>query len=410
MRILPYALLVIGCAILCSAMAAAQDGTAGDVVERVKSGAEPLRGQRTLEPEELWRLGGDDEDLLLGAIGQVALGPDGNFYLLDRQTAQVHVISAGGAYLRSLSRQGEGPGETQRPRTILFMSDGTLGIVESMPGRIVRLSLDGIPAEDITPGERGTGQGFRLLWNAVARGGNLVGCIESMQPGQGTFQRLRSLERIGQDGAKLAIYLEASHEQDMANFKLNEAEDYFVHRGGFALGPDGRVYAAPKRDRYLIHVYSVDGDLERTIERDFVRIKRTAEERERANAGMQMVIHGREIEKEIAEYDQCIVGLRVDEEGRIWVTHSGSSRDLPEGVLLTYDVFDPQGRYDQRVSVACEGSAETDRIFFVGPERAVLVRGASDTMIARMGPGGGGGGGAELTDVPIEVICYRVAS
>ncbi|MBD3236207.1 MAG: hypothetical protein GF330_05865 [Candidatus Eisenbacteria bacterium] len=123
---------------------------------------------------------------------------------------------------------------------------------------------------------------------------------------------------------------------------------------------------------------------------------------------MRMVINGREIEKEIADYEPCIYQLRVDSHGRLWVTHSRSVRDLSEGIMISYDVFDPDGRYAQRVQIACEGSAESDHLHFVGEDRVVLVRGASEQMIASIGPGGGGA--AEVSGVPLEVICYRVPS
>ncbi|MBD3236483.1 MAG: hypothetical protein GF330_07255, partial [Candidatus Eisenbacteria bacterium] len=322
-RSMAAALLATGALTALVGAAAAE----GAVAEHVRNSGPPLRGEHTLQLEELWRLDLESEALLLGMIGDVAEGPDGNLYLLDRQTAEVHVFSSAGEHLRALSRQGEGPGETRRPRQLLFLADGTLGIVESSPGRIVRLGLDGIPAGEIVPGGEEAAQGMRLLWRAAARGDALVGCTEALQPGQGSFRRVRSLDRLAPDGAILATYLESAQERDMANFKWNEAEDYFVHQGGFALGPDGYVYAAPERDRYRIDVYAPDGERIRTIERaDFERVKRTAAEREQADAGMRMVINGREIEKEIADYEPCIYQLRVDSHGRLWVTHSRSVR------------------------------------------------------------------------------------
>ena len=79
--------------------------------------------------EELWRAGGDDE-LLLGRIEEVRLGPDGNLYLMDQQLSQVLVLSPDGEYMRTLSREGEGPGEVRRPAGMLFMPDGNLGLLQ----------------------------------------------------------------------------------------------------------------------------------------------------------------------------------------------------------------------------------------------------------------------------------------
>ena len=80
----------------------------------------PSLGVRTLVLKELWRVGGEDEDVLFGRIVDVQRHPNGEVYILDNQMCQVVVISGDGEHLRDLSRQGDGPGEIRQPMGLVF--------------------------------------------------------------------------------------------------------------------------------------------------------------------------------------------------------------------------------------------------------------------------------------------------
>jgi hypothetical protein len=409
MRIVGAALGVLIAGLVGIGTAAAQGPPSADAAPRVRNGETPAEGTRTWDLRELWRVGGDAEgELIMGAIGDVASDASGDVYALDRQLSQVHVFSADGAYRRSLSREGEGPGDTRRPRGVVLLPDGDLGVVQMQPGKIVRLARDGTARGSILlGGEAATQGGMSILFDAACRAGRLFVCGESMSPGSGTFARTRYLSRIGEDGVEQHRYLEQSHERNLAGFKWNEAEDYFVHMGRFAVAPDGRVYAAPVRDRYEIHVFAPDGALERVIERPAELHQRSDAERKAVGATMRMVINGREIEKEISDHDPAIARLRVDAAGRLWVLPRTNVPRPPAGVMETYDVFDASGRFTHQVAVRCPGEPRRDRLFFLDDGRAVLVQGYADALEAALG---GGGAGEESEEAaPLTLICYRVS-
>ena len=92
----------------------------------------------TLALNELWRIGGEEEseDYLIGVISGVATDQAGQIYLLDAQLNEVMVLSPEGEYLRSIGREGEGPGEFSRPQDIFRTSDGLIAVVQRFPGKI----------------------------------------------------------------------------------------------------------------------------------------------------------------------------------------------------------------------------------------------------------------------------------
>ena len=68
--------------------------------------------------------GADHESFAM--VTDVAFDADGNVYVLDSQAYRVSVFDAGGRFLRSIGRQGGGPGEFTFPSGIALLPDGSL--------------------------------------------------------------------------------------------------------------------------------------------------------------------------------------------------------------------------------------------------------------------------------------------
>ncbi|MCX5737063.1 MAG: hypothetical protein NTZ61_00915, partial [Proteobacteria bacterium] len=359
---------------------AGQEVTIEGVVH-VQNGATPSQGTQTLKLEKLWSAGGaSDEETLFGLITQVQVDDQGNVYLLDTQLSDVKVLSAAGAPLKTLSRQGEGPGEVRTPIDMLFMPDGTIGLVQAFPGRIVQIDRDGNPAGTFSiGGDDPTQGGFVVLLDTRARGGELViaGMQISMKPDQSGQSRTRFLSSYTMDGKEKVRYVERKSELDLKNLKIIEGDEYFVFPRRWALDSAGRVYAATARDRYQINVYNTDGSLARVIEREYARPKRNAQETARIQAAMdaqtrQVPV---KIETQIEEYEPVIARIQIMDNCEIWVMNSASTRDLPAGVMINFDVFDPAGNFVRAVAVACDANGDQDGLFFFGKDRALVVTG-----------------------------------
>ncbi|MBM3316670.1 MAG: hypothetical protein FJY75_02350 [Candidatus Eisenbacteria bacterium] len=388
--------------------AALLPGGARADVPRVRNGDTPQQGVRTLRLSELWRAGGEEDEILFGAIGQAAADEEGKVYLLDRQLAHVQVFSPDGRLLGTLGREGDGPGELRRPRDLVLLPDAAIGVLQMSPGMIVKLARDGTPAGSIILGAGDPLAGGRhMAYGAACRGGSLVVCAEAMSPRAGEISQHRYLARVDETGGAVVRYLERTITQDVSTAVWDEAVDYFVHLGGWALGPDGRVYAAPVRDRYEIRVYRPDGTPELIITRPFKPRRRTAEEKERAQQSRRMIVLGREIDRIACDDDPVVLQMRVDGANRLWVLHGRSGHDQPEGVFQTYDIFDPDGSFVLQTAIACEGR-RGDRLFFLGDDRALLVKGYAGAAMAAVGGGVAGGAAGEDEAAPPEVVCYRI--
>jgi len=413
--------LVLGC-LLAVSMAGSASSPAVEIatidgVPHVKNSTKPRDGARTLQLEELWRAGSEDDKMIFGLVTKVASDREGNVYILDAQLSQVHIYAPDGQFLRTVFREGEGPGEVRDARDMIVMDDGRIGAVTEFPGKVVFVDQQGDPAGvlECGGGARNEG-GFWSLTAAFCGGGQLAitGTISQQSDTPGVNDRTDFLSLFGDDGQERVRLAEHHCQYNFNDFIYDEG----VHMPGFwwntAVGPDGRIYAAPELDGYAIHVWQPNGTLERVIEREYKRWKRTREEHAQVVGMIESAMSGVPFESRVAakEYESDIVyilrGLRARQDGTLWVLPSRGIREQPAGVLATFDVFDGEGVFVEQVSVACEGDSMLDGIFFVGQDRLVVVRGFADAVAAQFGRGSRAGGEDEEEGALMEVICYRI--
>jgi hypothetical protein len=409
--------LIAGALLVMVATGAPAAGELGqrDGVPCVRNASEPEHGTQTVQLQELWRVAaGEEEGFLLGRIRRAITDEEGQVYLLDQQLAQVHVFSPDGVYLHSLSREGEGPGESRNPMDLLFTPDGGIGLVQAFPARVVVVDREGDPLPAIElRGAGAAGNGNRFALQVRNRGGTFAysGRTFSMEPGGAKPRNL--LVTCDPDGGERARILETVTDDVVETRRWVEKDDYFPHRDRWEIGPRGRLFAAPERDRYAIHIYEPDGTQERIVEREYEARRRTDEEKQ--DLGPHINVNGSdlEIEEVVEDRAPCIDRIHVTDSGELWVRHSWSEREQPAGVMQTLDVFDVDGNYDRRVALACAESYdyENDQLFRIDDERFILIKGFDPRVRISIGGDDGGDVDDEVGDrPPLEVICYRIAS
>jgi len=374
----------------------------------------PAEGRVEVQLEELWRIGGaDDEENLLGVIDRVLADDDRNVYLLDIQLVEVQVFDGDGVYQRSLGKRGDGPGEIRNVMAALFLPDGTLGLVQGFPGRIVKVDLAGLPAGELRPGgDDPSAGGFFALRSAAAVGNHLVLGGARITRGENSRTATNFIAAHGLDGAETTRFLEAVSVRDFGRMEFSEKENFFPGRGGWALAEDGRVYVAPVRNEYRIDVYGPGGELERSITRPYDSWKRTDVETDRARE-MMMPYRRRNrsaVNIVVESTERDILDIRVTSQGQIWVLPSRGIREQNEGVHSTWDVFDGTGAFFRQVAFICEGDGLKDALFFPGGGLAVLVKEHGEAMFAFRGRGADNPADEEegVEALPLEVICFEI--
>jgi hypothetical protein len=377
-------------------------------VLQVKNEASPANGLQVVQLEEMWRAGGEDGEVIFGHIFRAEADSDGNVYLLDTQLSEVQVFAPTGEFLKTLSREGEGPGETRQPADLTMMPDGTLGILQRFPGKVVKIDLDGTPVGDLTIGDSTAG-GFNSVFTGRCRGSNLIFVAQHATRDEERQNRTWYVSRFDAEGKELARCWSRDLSMDFTNPVIREADIIEATVFASAPSPDGRVFIAPDRYHYAIQVFTPDGSLERVIEREFKTRKRTKLESGRVQSVFDFWASRSpaEIKTEVEEIATTISGLYVDDNNSVWVEHSRSSQIGPSEAMLTYDVFDAEGKFDRQVALVCEGNPEDDGLFWVRDDMVVLIKGSVPALYASMA-GGAMATEEEAESTEMEVVCYRV--
>jgi len=320
---------------------------AGDL--RVDNPATPPGGVQTLDLQEAWRAGGEDDDIFFGSLGTVTADPEGRLYLLDSQLSQVQVYSPQGEHLATLGREGDGPGEVRQPGGLFLLPDGRLGLLQTFPGRIVLLNPDGTPAGELAYQPLGGAQQGSFMVLNGAQGlpdGILVLGIRMSMTGGPMNNQTFFLARTDLQGREQTIYLEKPYAVDFSDFRLDEMKMDFVW-SRFAGDDQGLVYTAPERNAYLIRVQGPDGAVVREIAREFTAAPRSDDDRQRAHQILEGIaayyggvpLRGTTVE----DVEAAVTSLGIGPDGDLWVQNSNPG-ELPEGVFTRLDVFDLRGR------------------------------------------------------------------
>ncbi|MDD5720383.1 MAG: hypothetical protein PHQ53_11910 [Candidatus Krumholzibacteria bacterium] len=375
------------------------------------SAVTPEQPPLTLHLEELWRDGGANDDFMIGLPVEAVADTDGRVYLADQQLCRVFVFERDGQLAGTLSREGEGPGEVRGPVDVVLLPDGTVGVAEFFPGRLVKLTRDDLPAgEVVIDVGRGKTGGFTIQTMAESAGEHLLVAGSRSVPKERVLERTHFLAMIDQQGRELVRFTEQIAEIQRPHSVVHEDDFLPCFPLASTLGPDGRVYAPRARDRYEVAVYRPDGALERVIERpEFITWRRDQRDHRRILALFQAWASPNPEtwpEFDLEKTERAISALHIDDRGRLWVQHSRSNRNQPDGVFLTLDLYAPDGRWLREVSLVCEGNSISDGLRFLRDGRVLLIKGFVVARLACLG--GSSATFGEDDAATVEIVCYRL--
>jgi hypothetical protein len=326
----------------------------------------------------------------------------------------VFVLNPEGELINTLSRMGDGPGETRDPNDMVLLPDGRVGLATS--GRLVTLDRNGDPAGDIHVNRGRAHQGGMVVLTSVHfGGGNMVfGCLEQAQdPATGNPTRETALASFNQQGERLVTYCRRDCQFGFQPFVFSERKNIEFDMYRVGVGPDGRVYCALEFDSYRIMVYNVDGTVDRIVERQYEPVERTPEEYNEIHSLFDTLLK-REVpspyELKVSRREPAISwmqkGLQVAGDGKLWILPSSGVRNQPDGIFQTFDVYSQSGHFEKQVSISGEGDAYGDAVFLAGPDHMVRVIGFADALRAKVGGGSVADDSEEVQ--PIQVVYYAI--
>jgi hypothetical protein len=268
-----------------------------------------------------------DEPYMFVRLRGLAVDDQGDIYALDQRKARVDVFSSDGRHLRSIGRQGQGPGEFQAPFAVALTPAGEL-----LVGEMSRLSLfdrQGVFLRSVDNSAQ------RLAFVEYLENGSAVGTRMVLEEEKPRYEVALCGPDLGQKQA-LASSAMPGPSGKYALFTSVVRWDVFRGREIVCASGDGD---------YRLSVFDSEGRRIRTITKDYDPVPPSDFEIDRLKK-QQGIQPGEEVT--IPRYLPPIWWVYADEDGRIYV--STWQRDPATGISL-FNIFDPEGRYlcDDRI-------------------------------------------------------------
>jgi 6-bladed beta-propeller len=374
----------------------------------ITNSATPISGVSSLHLSEQWRAGGEDDELFFGNVVQVIGDNSGRVFVLDVQMENTYMFSPAGDLLETLGGHGEGPGEVNNINSIWVMDDDQIGQGQVMPGKVVGINYNGDPGESFRVVDPDApGSSFVLILNGTANSELilLAGMRWSMSETGQLIQDM-FLRRYDLDGTPRNSYLTKNSTFDATHFVFDELKFDFIWNR-FGLSDSGDICVAPHRNEYLIEIHSPDGELIRTIKREYRSVSRGADDKLQARLTHEGIgsRYGRELQGvTIENTEPDIHSLWTMEEGEIWIRTSQGDRKRPVGVFTTVDIFNESGEFINQRQIMCPGDPLRDGLHLLPDGRVVIVIGAADA--GRREVGSTTAESINGTETELEVICY----
>ncbi len=370
----------------------------------------PLHARRVQRAHEVWRAGDDVDGVIFGTISGATADLEGRIYVLDSQLSIIHVFGAEGMHVGTLSREGNGPGESRHPRDLCMLGLDRLGLAHPYPGRVITLDLNGVPAGEIhyDPVD-GASCGFMVLQRIRAAGDLLIlggFCGEvGDKAGKGSSTQVIFVSRCTPDGRELGRYLERRRAVDYSGQVFDEL-DFDQPWDRVALARDGRLFLAPDRNRYLIQIFSPDGRMQLEIERDDSGLPRSSEQLAAVYRDLEALARYYKAppqEIKVCPAEPCITGFWPRPDGELWVRTSRGDHLAVTDAPMVLDVYDETGLFRDQVSIDCPFDPNRDTLHPLGPDRLLVVQGGREASLDLKGnalPN-------ESDELPM-MICYQL--
>lgn len=276
-----------------------------------------------------------EEPEVFAGVSDLLLDPAGRIYLLDRQSRRVQVFGPDGAYVRTIGREGEGPGELADPIGLAWLPSGDMLVVDP---RNTRYTVFDTSGAFVTSHPRQLG-GYSLPWRGhVDDEGHLsevvfAGGRTALIRTDASFAPVDTLPIPRFEGDEFVLTTENAQMTAGVPFTSQQVE---------TLGPSGELWVGMTGD-YGIARMEGPGDTAVVVRKEAGRLPVTGADRDRAVEGLQWFTRqgGKVDPSRIPSEKPFFSTFFVGEDGHLWVVRTAPA----EADSSRIDVFDPDGRY-----------------------------------------------------------------
>ncbi|MDA3884866.1 MAG: 6-bladed beta-propeller [Candidatus Delongbacteria bacterium] len=302
----------------------------------------PSDPSATLDLKKLYTISTEDQsDSTAFFKRPIALTVDKNenLFVLDLLSMSVKKFDSNGKFVKSISRQGRGPGELFYP-SVMFIDNDTLNVMSIASSKISKFDLDGNFYKDVTIDQ------MQLQNPKMSPNGQRMVTFLSkpVDKGEGQQPDLEfSLVMINRDSMKVNATLNSTviSPQDIMAGKM-DFNDLMIP---FAPGND-KIYVSENSDaQYRIFCYDYDGVKKSEIRKSFKKVRYGKVEKGEYKEEMKKMAQGIKNIK-VSNFKKAINDIFTDKYGRVLVIPSIDRKLDSLGVYI--DIF-KDGKFLNRV-------------------------------------------------------------
>lgn len=138
-----FSLVLVASAVLAAGLSAQSERRDSAGVEIVTSHSPEWTASTrwTVEPQPVVHVGRAGDRLEFGRIVAAGKLPDGRLVVADQLSSTVHVLTAAGSEEKRIGREGDGPGEFRRIRSLQVLGD-TIAVFDGVHGRVSKFDAE----------------------------------------------------------------------------------------------------------------------------------------------------------------------------------------------------------------------------------------------------------------------------
>ena len=310
-----------------------------DGIVIVKNPLEPIYGMEVANLEEELTIGAVEGagETMFAEVSGVAVSEDGRIFVLYAKDCRIQVFDSQGNFVNSIGRKGQGPGETQNPRSIQVTSQSEIMVRDLQGDRMLFYTLEGEFLRDVLTAEWGN-----LSKPLIDSQGGII--ADYSIPGQ-VFRR-----ELSKFDSRLDI-LYTIH--NLKLFELPVMKAFFPEFFWQVTKDDGIIWGFSTR--YELQILDTEGRLLRRITKEYAPVPITEEDKQER---MHFLFGGVNVPGGITlewpEHHWPFGDLSLDEARRLFLQ---TFEKTPDGKSYLYDVFDPEGRFIAKIPLPAKPQA-----------------------------------------------------
>jgi hypothetical protein len=282
--------------------------------------------------EEDFKIGDSEvEEEMISEVTYFTVDEKESIYALDLRGNNIKVFDKNGKFVRTIGKQGQGPGEINIPTGLLITPENELLVEDAGNRRLVYFTLEGEFLRNVSVVEKNS------LTNLVMDNeGNYLARQFVIEDKEFSFE----IRKLDKDLNNLFTIEKIPFTfRDPQKDKMNPFD--FVQI--FFFDSEGQIYYGnPKK--YEIQIFSPEGKLKKKITKKYKPEKITEEDIERMMDRIPDMFGARNIMEFPKEYP-AYEAYSLDEEGRL-IVRSYTKANGEDNVYL--DIFDAEGKYISR--------------------------------------------------------------